>query len=131
MKADKEHRVPLSNRVMEQLARRREHAPGPNMFTGYSDEALNDKALRFELYAMGYRNKVTVHGFRSAFRNWCAERKHDFAASECAWRTVSEPRSRGRICAPTCWTSGAPLWTNGRSIALDSTLVMQAMRAPA
>jgi integrase len=82
MKADKEHRVPLSDRVLALLARRKEHAPGPNVFTGYSNEPLNNKALRFELYAMGYRNRVTVHGFRSAFRNWCAEQKHDFAASE-------------------------------------------------
>jgi integrase len=90
--------VPLTDRVIEILKRRREYARGDYVFTGYSDEPLNDKALRFELYAMGYRGKATIHGFRSAFRDWCAISKMDFTASEfCLAHTVGSKVTRAYL----------------------------------
>src|SRR5262249_26475874 len=71
MKGGKPHRVPLSRRAMELLEvlpRNRELIfPGPKFGL-----ALNINAPRKLLTGMGHR--VTVHGFRSSFRDWAAER---------------------------------------------------------
>jgi integrase len=70
MKGGKPHRVPLSRRareLIEALPRNRDWIfPGPK-FGG----ALSINAPRKLLIGMGHR--VTVHGFRSSFRDWAAE----------------------------------------------------------
>jgi integrase len=71
-KTGKAHRVPLSapaQKVLEQV--RRDGAfvfPGPD-----AEQPLGDDALRGMLRRMG-RGDITTHGFRSAFRDWAAER---------------------------------------------------------
>jgi integrase len=76
MKADKEHRVPLSDRALEILE---EVGPGGddnNSFVFPSrglDESLSNMAMLKVLYRMG-RADLTVHGFRSTFRDWAAEK---------------------------------------------------------
>jgi len=71
MKGGKSHRVPLSRRAMELLEALPHNAdlifPGPKF-----GRALNINAPRKLLIGMGHR--VTVHGFRSSFRDWAAER---------------------------------------------------------
>ena len=71
MKGGREHRVPLPLRsleILKGLDRR-----GDLLFArGVTGRALRDAALRDLLGVM--RPGVTVHGFRSAFRDWCAER---------------------------------------------------------
>jgi integrase len=70
MKGDREHRVPLSNRaveILEQLPRERFIFSGP-----YSGATMSGHNLRRVLDRMG-RGDCTVHGFRSAFRDWAAE----------------------------------------------------------
>jgi integrase len=71
MKSGREHRVPLPGRAVEilnGLDRR-----GDLVFArGVTGRALRDAAL-LELL-QGMRPGVTVHGFRSAFRDWCAEK---------------------------------------------------------
>jgi integrase len=70
MKGGKLHRVPLSRRAMELLAALPRTGdlifPGPK-FGG----ALSINAPRKLLIGMGHR--VTVHGFRSSFRDWAAD----------------------------------------------------------
>lgn len=71
MKAKAEHRVPLSPRavaILEGLERRGEYVFG----TAITGRPLSNMAL-LELLR-GMRANQTVHGFRSAFRDWCAER---------------------------------------------------------
>jgi integrase len=75
MKAAKEHRVPLPDpavgvlRQMAELGRE----PGAFVFPGLSpDRPLSDRALAQVVDAIGEAN-ATVHGFRSTFRDWCAE----------------------------------------------------------
>jgi integrase len=71
MKGGKAHRVPLSRRAMELL----EVLPrsGDLIFPGPKfGRALNINAPRKLLISMGYG--ITVHGFRSSFRDWAAER---------------------------------------------------------
>jgi integrase len=63
MKAGKEHRVPLSNRALAVLGEAQE--PDSWVFP------LGNMAM-LELLR-GLRPDVTVHGFRSSFRDWIAE----------------------------------------------------------
>ena len=72
MKAGKEHRVPLSDRAMVLLERQREHANGDaHVFTGYGRHLSRKSMIEF-LRKNGI--KVSVHGFRSTFRNWCGDK---------------------------------------------------------
>jgi integrase len=70
MKGSKPHRVPLSRRAMDLLEMLPHNGdlifPGPKV-----GGALSINAPRKLLIGMGHR--VTVHGFRSSFRDWAAE----------------------------------------------------------
>ena len=71
MKACREHRVPLSAAAMAIL----ESIPrlGAFVFPGRDlATPLSDMSLTAVLRRMG-RGDITVHGFRSTFRDWCAE----------------------------------------------------------
>jgi len=73
MKAGVEHRVPLSDREVAILKRARELAGGSEyLFPGRSgDRPMSGMVFLMALRRMGAR--FTVHGFRSAFRDWAAE----------------------------------------------------------
>jgi integrase len=74
MKASKEHRVPLCPRALAILAEMRAAPEGKFVFPGGKiGKALSNMAMTAVLRRMG-RNDITVHGFRSAFRDWAAER---------------------------------------------------------
>lgn len=70
MKAGKEHRVPLSPRAVEILERVK-LLGGKHLFTGANGNKLSGMAMSMLLRRM--KQEVTVHGFRSAFRDWAAE----------------------------------------------------------
>jgi integrase len=75
MKAGKEHRVPLSDAALTCLDHLRIlRAPDqPLVFPGAKTRRpLGDTAMRRVLAAMD-RSDLTVHGFRSSFRDWAAE----------------------------------------------------------
>jgi integrase len=82
MKAGIEHRVPLPDRavsILESAAALRKSPdptahvfPGRGKTGGLSVMALEMILRRMDLKASG----VTVHGFRSAFRDWCGEETH-------------------------------------------------------
>lgn len=71
MKANREHRVPLSPAAVSLL-----HSierDGTFVFHGRNPKTqLSDMSLTAVLRRMG-RKDITVHGFRSTFRDWCAE----------------------------------------------------------
>jgi integrase len=71
MKGHKEHRAPLSHRALELLANM--PRAGEHVFIGRGDARPNGHTLVRVLRRMGYA-KLTAHGFRSAFRDWAAER---------------------------------------------------------
>ena len=79
MKAEKEHRVPLSEAsasILEAMQKVRESDyvfPG-----GKARRPLSNMAFRMLLRRVG-RGDLTVHGFRSTFSDWCSERTN-FAA---------------------------------------------------
>ncbi len=71
MKAGKEHRVPLSTAAVAVLGKM--PRDGDFIFSGRSHNTpLSDMSLTAVLRRMG-RGDITVHGFRSTFRDWCAE----------------------------------------------------------
>ena len=74
MKVGKEHRVPLASRALEILQRAKELSAGSSyVFPGRSaDKLLSDMVFLMALWRM--KLSVTAHGFRSAFRDWAAER---------------------------------------------------------
>jgi integrase len=73
MKAGKEHRVPLSDRALEISST---EARGGDDFVfpgGRVGRALSNMAMLTLLRRMG-RDDLTVHGFRSTFRDWASEK---------------------------------------------------------
>ena len=75
-KAGREHRVPLSGRAMGILKKLAGAETGEFIFPGRRLEGpLSSMALAQVLHRMN-REGVTVHGFRSAFRDWCGEETH-------------------------------------------------------
>ena len=76
MKADKEHRVPLSDRALEITATVAAADEEDFIFPGGRwRRPLSNMAMLAVLKRMG-RGDLTVHGFRSTFRDWAAERTY-------------------------------------------------------
>jgi len=71
MKARKEHRVPLCDRSIEILAIAREMDEDSPYLFSRNGKPLSNMAMPMVLRRMGV--DVTVHGFRSTFRDWVAE----------------------------------------------------------
>jgi integrase len=75
MKAGKEHRVPLSDAAMQLLESLKDTklADTDIVFPSTRDpKPLSDMTLTAVLRRM-QRGDITVHGFRSSFRDWAAE----------------------------------------------------------
>ncbi|MGD9812274.1 MAG: tyrosine-type recombinase/integrase [Sphingobium sp.] len=73
MKAKREHRVPLSGRAIEILQELSADRWSPFVFPSNTGrEALSNMSMLMLLRRMGY-DKITVHGFRSTFRDWAGE----------------------------------------------------------
>jgi integrase len=82
IKAGKEHQVPLSKAAMEVLAKVKgitkkiSGAVAKSAFVFPNDRSgaeLSNNALLAVLKRMGRNGDVTVHGFRSCFRDWAGE----------------------------------------------------------
>jgi Integrase len=75
MKTEKEHRVPLSEPAVALLEALPRFEGTDLVFPGARGGELSDSSLSTVLRRMGIPGKVaTVHGFRSTFRDWTAER---------------------------------------------------------
>ena len=76
MKAGVEHRVPLSGAALELLEQARVLRDGSGLIFPSSVKAghpMSDMTLTQVLRKTGLAERSTVHGFRSAFRDWAAE----------------------------------------------------------
>jgi integrase len=70
MKSGKEHRVPLSDQALELTS----HGDGTFLFPGYQPgRPFNEGAMLKLLKRMGFA-ELTVHGFRSTFKDWARDR---------------------------------------------------------
>lgn len=72
MKVGKTHQVPLASRCMEILRQAKQLAPLSTYIFSRGKNPLSNMAMLELLKRMG-RSDITVHGFRSAFRDWVAE----------------------------------------------------------
>lgn len=73
MKAGKEHRIPLPEKAIQLLKKQKELFPTGYAFPGMKEgKPLSDMSLTAVLRRME-QNEITVHGFRSSFRDWAAE----------------------------------------------------------
>lgn len=73
MKAGIEHRVPLTKRATEILKLVQPFSSKTHVFPGGKKEKpLSNMAMSMLLRRMGH-DSITVHGFRSSFRNWAGE----------------------------------------------------------
>jgi integrase len=72
MKAAKEHRVPLSARAVAILEAMPRGADNDFIFVGPTRAGLSHAAKINLIRRLGYPD-VTVHGFRSTFRDWAGE----------------------------------------------------------
>ena len=76
IKGGREHRVPLAAGVLEILNTVPTERGNKHIFIGSSQgTGLSNMAMGSVLKRMN-RNNVTVHGFRSTFRDWAAEATH-------------------------------------------------------
>ena len=82
MKAGREHRVPLTPRCLELLEQAKVLAAGSDfVFPGRSsDKPMSNMVLDDDDAVL--TSTYTVHGFRSAFRDWTSERTN-FAREIC------------------------------------------------
>jgi integrase len=71
MKASKEHRVPLSDRALAIVKALNETRVSEYVFPGRGKQPLSSMAMAMLL--RGLAPGVTVHGMRSAFRDWAGE----------------------------------------------------------
>jgi integrase len=73
MKADKEHRVPLTDAAMAVIERMQSIRQSDYVFPGgRHGKPMSENAMLALLRRMG-RDDITAHGFRSTFRDWVAE----------------------------------------------------------
>ena len=95
MKAGVEHRVPLSDRAVEILQEMGVGDKGELIFKGRkTGRPLSDMSLTTPLRRADL--KVTVHGFRSAFRDWCGEATNTprEVSERCLAHTVKDATER-------------------------------------
>ena len=108
MKAGREHRVPLSSRALAILEAVAEAKTGEFVFAGQkAGKPLSGMAMEMVLRRMKV-DGVTVHGFRSAFRDWCGE-VNFLSARAC--------RGGACACRRRCDREGLPAWRCARKAA--------------
>ena len=76
MKGGLEHRVPLSGPALDVLSEVRNLHDGSGLVfpsPNKAGHALSDMTLTKILRTTGLADRATVHGFRSAFRDWASE----------------------------------------------------------
>ena len=68
------YRIPLSDQAIKILKQAKEYSATDLVFRSPRGKALSDNTLSKVLRELGYQGQQTVHGFRSCFRDWAAEK---------------------------------------------------------
>ncbi len=83
MKATRPHRVPLTTRALAIIQAAKKNSPESEYLFSREGNALSNMAMATLLKRMGI--SITVHGFRSSFRDWVAEEtQHSGEVAEAA-----------------------------------------------
>ena len=106
MKMGREHQVPLSDRAVavlhEMIARRSSSKSGPHPFVfpgARPRQALSNMSMAMLLRRMEV--DVTVHGFRSSFRDWAGQAGVAFdVAEECLAHAIGDAVTRAYLRDP-------------------------------
>ena len=116
MKGGEDHRVPLTDQMLEILAPLRGFQ-SEYVFEGQKrHRPLSNMAMLMLLRRMKIEG-VTVHGFRSTFRDWAAEVAH--APAEVARDELSAPnRHPGRTGIQALRSLGTAAWADGTVVKL-------------
>ena len=91
-KSGKPHRVPLSPEALHIIETMKKVSSGPYIFPGAGKGgAMGGMAMLQLLKRMG-RSDLTVHGFRSTFRDWVAEQTSfpSFVAEEALAHVIAD-----------------------------------------
>jgi integrase len=110
MKAKREHQVPLSDAALALLESMPKDSDADVVFAGTKGQPLSDMSLTAVIRRMNGDDKpvwadangdgITVHGFRSSFRMWAAERPITrVRLPNTRWRTSCRMRSSVPISA--------------------------------
>ena len=76
MKANREHRVPLSDAALDVLRRARSRDDGsgcPLVFPSTKGRPLSNMTMTKILRTTGLADRTTTHGFRTSFKTWTME----------------------------------------------------------
>ena len=76
MKMRKEHRVPLSARAIALIKAQEDMKQGDYVFPGARYKKPLSNMAMLQLLERMKRDAITVHGFRSTFRDWAGETTH-------------------------------------------------------
>jgi integrase len=74
MKSGREHRSPLSDKAIAILKEMQTRQRGNFVFAGRNGKGISKTGMAILLNVTFGHDAATVHGFRSAFRDWCGER---------------------------------------------------------
>jgi len=91
-KAGREHRVPLSEAAISVLESLAGYRSGLVFQGSKPDRPLSNMAM-LQLVRKIRGDRVTVHGFRSSFRDWCGERGVDRELAEAALAHVVQNKA--------------------------------------
>ena len=113
-KSDRDHRVPLSAAAIAVLEDMHAIRQSDYVFPGsYHGKAIG-KNMPLRLLNQITGTSATVHGFRSSFRDWAAERtSFPREVAEMALAHAIPTQSRPHTGAATCSRSAAGWWTLG------------------
>lgn len=105
-KSRKEHVVPLSSAAIAVLERALQFKASDYVFPGQSNFGISDTAVRNLAKRLSSNRNITVHGFRSCFRDWIANETsyprelaeeqlaHSLSAVEAAYRRGAAVKRR-------------------------------------
>jgi integrase len=84
-------RVPLSDRAIELLRALPREDGNPHVFIAMEGKSLSDAAMLALLERMGH-DDITVHGFRSTFKDWVSERTNypNHVSEAALWHIVAD-----------------------------------------
>jgi len=104
MKAGKPHQIPLSQRSLDILTIAKSIDPHSNYLFSRNGKSLSNMSMLMMVRRL--RKNLTVHGFRSTFRDWIAEETHhssevaEMALAHVIGNKVERAYRRGNLFEP-------------------------------